>query len=227
MNFIISMNDISFTSKYQIVDSKTFEKCFQKGAYVDFRANNDLSALDLKEIKRIEQEIGSKINHPRLDIVKADEFNTGTVRTCAAGGVVDTKNGEAAGFHIFDCLFNFETIDDILENLFWRVKNPDRAFIIGSKTLTNSDYSKPIFRELHKGISQRVPKVTVFREHVFPYSESDIHYSVKNDTWTIHSMYKPLTDYRQYDVLAEEDLHKCYKEIKMADGDVLIFPENK
>ncbi len=215
-------NNVSFTSRYNFVSARGFEK-FRRGAYIDFRADGDLSHLDLKKIREAEREIGSKIDRPRVDVVKADEFNTETVRTCTAGGVVDTENGEAAGFHAYDSLFNLEHVDDFLDNLFWRVKNPDRAFLIGSKELRGSMYSRPIFQKLYDGIAKRVPNVTVIREHVFPYSETDIHYAVKNDTWTIHSMYKPLTDYREYDVKSKEDLNKCFKEIKLANGDFITF----
>ena len=220
----IMTNNVSFTSRFNFVTAQEFDK-FRRGAYIDFKADGDLSFLDLKKIRELERELGSKIDHPRVDVVKADEFNTETVRTCTAGGVVDTKNGEAAGFHGYDSLFNLEHVDDFLDNLFWRVKNPDRAFLIGSKTLRGSVYSCPFFQKLYEGLKERVPNITVIREHVLPYSETDFHYGVKNDTWTIHSMYKPLTDYREYDIKSREELDKCFKEIRLANGDILTFGE--
>ena len=216
------MDNLSFTSRINFVDKKTFEN-FRRGTYIDFRPDNDLSFLDLQKIREIEKELGSKINHPRLDVVKADEFSTDSVRTCTAGSVVDTVNGEAAGFHTYDSLSNFEHVDDILDNLFWRVKNPDRAFLIGSKNLKGSEFSCPIFQKLYEGIAKHVKNVTIFREHLFPFSESDFHYSLKNDTLTINSMYKPLTDWREFDIKSKEDLNKCFKEIKVADGDIVTF----
>ncbi len=219
------MNDISFTSRINFVNTKTFDECFRKGDYVDFRANHDLTALDMITVKAVEKMFGNKIKHPRLDVLKSDEFYTDTVRTCTAGGVVNTKTGEAAGFHIYDSLFNSEKVDDILENIFGRVENPDRALILGSKHLRTSVYSIPIFQKILDGIIKRVPNVTVFREHSLPFSESNMHYSLKNDTWTIQSMYRPLTDYKEFDISSKEELDKCFKKVKIADGDILSFGE--
>jgi hypothetical protein len=215
------MSDVSFTSRIKFVDRNAFDS-LRKGAYVDFHPDDTYTAFDMLKLKEIEKMFRG-IRNPRLDVLKADEFYTDTVRTCTAGGVVDTKTGEAAGFHIFDCLRNSEKIDDILDNIFGRVKNPDRALIVGSKTLSGSDFSIPMFEKIYEGIAKRVPKVTVLREHTLPYSETNMHYSLKNDTWTLQSMYKPLTDYREFDVKSGEDLQKCFKEIKIADGDEMIF----
>jgi hypothetical protein len=220
------MNDISFTSRFQFVNAKGFEN-FRRGAYIDFRTNSDLTALDMINMKIVEKAMGTKIKHPRLDVVKADEFFTEEVRTCSAGGVVDTKTGEAAGFHAYDSLDNLNKVEDILENLFGRVPNANRAFIVGSKDLHCAEISIPMFKAIYEGIAKRIKNVTVFREHTLPYSETDFHYASKNDTWTIHSMYRPLTDIKQYDVTTKEELNKCFKEIKLANGDVLVFPEDK
>lgn len=212
------MNDISFTSRIRFVDRKVFDKFCQKGIYVDFRPDNDMSALDMMMLKP-----SKNIVHPRLDVLKADEFYTDTVRTCTAGGVVDTKTGEAVGFHIFDSLDNLEKTDDILENIFGRVKNPDRAVILGSKGLKIACESIPIFQKLYEGISKRVKNVTIFREHLFPFSESDMHYCAKTDTWTIRSMYRPITDFREHNIKSKDELEKCFREVKLADGDTLEF----
>ncbi len=211
------MNDISFKSRINFVDRKVFDK-FQKGIYVDFRPNNDFSALDMLMTKP-----SPKIKHPRMDVIKAKEFYTDTVRTCTAGGVINTKTGDAVGFHIYDSLDNLEKTDDILENIFGKIENPDRALIIGSKNLKFSYFSIPIFKKIFEGISERIKNITIFREHTFPFSESDIHYSAKNDTWTIRSMYRPLTDIKEIDIQSNEDLNKCFKEIKLANGDEISF----
>ena len=216
------MNDISFTSRINFVTAKEFDS-FRRGAYVDFRTQCQLTPVDKLTQKVVSKLTGENLKHPRLDVVAADEFYTDVVRTCPAGGVVNTKTGQAAGFHSYDCLENFESAEDVLENLFHHVPNPDRALLIGSKNLSGSDYSIPLFQKLYEGITKRVPNVTVIREHTFPYSESEFHYALKNDTWTIHSMYKPLTDYREFDVKSKEDLDKCFKEVRIANGDVLMF----
>ena len=218
------MNDVSFTSRINFVDRKTFDN-FRKGAYVDFRVNNDITALDMKILKAVEKLTAGKIQHPRLDVLKADEFFTEEVRTCTAGGVINTKTEEAAGYHVYDSLDNLEKVDDILDNIFGRVENPDRAFIIGSKKLVCSIYSRPIFQKIYEGITKRVPNVTVLREHTLPFSETNFHYSLKNDTLTIQSMFRPLTGIKEFDVSSKEELEKCFKEVKLANGDFLTFGE--
>ena len=49
------MDNVSFTSRINFVDKKTFEN-FRKGTYIDFRPDNDLSFLDLQKIREIEKE---------------------------------------------------------------------------------------------------------------------------------------------------------------------------
>jgi hypothetical protein len=111
----------------------------------------------------------------------------------------------------------------MLDAIFELVPNPDRALLLGSKKLKFSPYSIPIFDKILEGLSKRIKNITVFREHIFPYSESDLHYSLKDDTWTIRSMFRPLTDYKEYDILSKETLEKSFKEIKLADGDCIQF----
>ena len=205
--FYMNMDNIQFTSRINFVNEKTFDN-FRKGIYVDFREPYKTELF------------GKKI---RTNIVKADEFYTDTVRTCTAGGIINHKTGDCTGFHIFDNYENSQRTNDILEEIFKRVKNPDRAFILGGKNLTVSEYSMPIFEKICNGIKKRVANVTIFKEHIFPYSETNMHYSAKEDTWTIQSMYRPLTDIKSFDILSKEDMVKCFKEIEIADGDVLSF----
>lgn len=209
------MNDISFKSRINFVDAKTFDR-FRRGDYIEFRADNNLSAFDLLMLK-----CSKDIRRPRIDVLKSDEFYTEAVRTCTAGGVIDTKTGEAAGFHIYDSLDNLENIDNILDNIYGNVKNPDRALILGSKDRRLSSYSIPIFQKIYEGIAKRVRNITIFKEYIFPFSESDLHYSLADDTWTIHTMFKGKNDMREHHILSEEDLDKCFKEFIIANGDTL------
>lgn len=222
MGFVPCMNDISFTSRIKFVSGNKFQE-LARGQYVDFRNEQILNHIDMARKEKLKKIYGQGIKNLRLDVLKADEFYTDSVRTCTAGGVVNTKTGEAAGFHIYDSFDNYDETDDILENIFGRVKNPDRALLIGSKKLDVAQYSTEIFKQIKEGIMKRVPKVTLFREHTFPYSESNLCYLSEPDTWIINSMYRPLTDYKEYDVLTKQDLDKCFKEVKIADGDVLLF----
>ena len=177
----MKVDNVSFTSKINFVDGKTFDALCRRGRFI--------SANKLDEYVRI-----------------ADEFYTCDVRTCTGGGVIDFENMAAGGFHYLDNLSNNTNLGKFFAELFEKIKNPDRAFIIGGKELNCAPYSIPNFKEICKVIRERVPKVTVLGEHNLPWSESHFHYSLKDDTWTINSMYRPLTDFREREVLSLDEL---------------------
>ena len=209
-------NQVSFKSRINFVDAKTFEK-FNRGKYIDFRRHLDLDYY----AQNNRRPWFAKPVHS--DIARANEFYTDEVRTCSAGGIVDLKTGKCAGFHFLDSVDNFEKIDDMLKTLFELVPNPDRALILGSKKLVCANYSIQIFEKILKGLKNKIDKVTVFREHKFPYSESDLHYNIKNDTWTIHSMFRPLTDIKVHAVDSANKLESCFKNIEISNGDSIHF----
>lgn len=196
--WFMKVDNVSFTSKINFVDAKTFYYKFRQGLYVDPR--------DVDEF-----------------VCKSNEIFTDEVRTCTAGGVIDFNNSVVGAFHFFDDFDNNLALGRFLKELFGKIQNPQRALIVGGKQLRNSIYSIPNFTEICKGIKERVPKVTVFGEHKFPWSETDIHYSLKDDTWTIHSMYRPYNDYKEHEVLSLEDLHEAYKSVELAEGDSLYI----
>ena len=214
------MNNVSFKSRINFVNRVDYEK-IKTGICIDYKTQEELNKINI--LKCIRKPFNSEKRTPRLDIVQSEDVFTEEVRTCTAGGVVDTKTGKCVGFHIYDGFYNNEMVDEILENIFDFIQNPDRALLIGSKKLKNSIYSVPIFQKIYDGISERIENVTIFREHVFPFSESNIHHSSKNDTWTIQSMYRPLFHYKDADIESKDDLYKCFKEIKIANGDVVEF----
>lgn len=220
----MTADKISFTSRINFVDSKSFEK-FRHGAYVDFKKIYQPTKHELWDYEFARAFGGEIKKFPRFDVVKSDEFYTDEVRTCSAGGVIDFKTGQCAGFHFYDNLENSQQTDDMLDAIFKLVPNPDRALLLGSKKLKFSIYSISIFDKILEGLNKRIKNITVFREHIFPYSESDLHYSLKDDTWTIRSMFRPLTDYKEYDILSKETLEKSFKEIKLADGDCITFSD--
>lgn len=216
--FVMSMavDKISFTSRINFVNTKTFEK-FRRGTYIDFRKD-----LNFECSQNAKNPWFAKI--VRSDVVKADEFYTDEIRTCSAGGVIDSKTGQCAGFHFYDCAENSENTDNMLKIIFSLVPNPDRALILGSKKLRFSNYSIPVFEEILKGLKSKIDNVTIFREHIFPYSESDLHYNLKNDTWTIRSMFRYPTDLvHDHEVIDPQKLEQCFKEIKIAEGDSINF----
>lgn len=207
---------VSFTSKINFVDAKTFDK-FRRGVYVDFRPENNISDRKNAILPWFKKYI-------RHDVVKADEFYTDQVRTCTAGGVIDTKTGQCAGFHFFDSLDNALETKQMLGSIFRLVPNPDRALILGGKRLSFANYSLPIFEEILQGLKAKIDNVTVFKEHLFPHSESHLHYSLKDDTWTINSVFRYKTNLLVDHNIDERNLlNKCFNEIEIADGDSLNF----
>lgn len=212
----MTADKISFTSRINFVDAKTFEK-FRRGTYIEFRKEFSPANIQNAQTPWFARFV-------RSDAVKADEFYTDEVRTCTAGGVIDTKTGQCAGFHFFDDLDNALNTKQMLNAIFHLVPNPDRALILGGKKLKCSNYSIPIFEEILKGLKAKVENITIFKEHNFPVSESDLHYNLKDDTWTIRSMYRYRTDLlHDHEVTDPEALKECFKEIKIADGDKLNF----
>ena len=212
----MTADKISFTSRINFVDAKTFDK-FRRGAYVEFQKD-----LNFMCAQNSTSPWFAKLVRP--DIVKADEFFTDEVRTCTAGGVIDTKTGQCAGFHLFDCLSNFRGANKIIDNIFSLVPNPDRALNLGSKDLVYAEFSTRLFEQILEGLKSKIKDITVFKKHVFSSSESDLHYSLKDDTWTIHSMFHcPLESFHDQEVINPEALKKCFKEVKIADGDSLNF----
>jgi len=212
----MAVDNVSFTSRINFVNGITFDSKFLRGTYVDFRTESDISNFQYFNLPWFRKKM-------RGDIVCADEFYTDGVRTCTSGGIIDLKTGKCAGFHFYDCQENFNKVNKILESLFALVPNPDRALILGSKKLTGSQYSIQMFEEIIKGLKAKIDKVTVFKEHIFPYSESDLHYNLKNDTWTIHSMFRPITDIKVYSVDSDSKLKSCFKKVEIADGDNVYF----
>jgi len=194
----MNINNISFTSKINFVDEKTFyDKA--KGEFIDF--DKDPKYID--------------------SVKKANEFYTIGVRTCGAGGVKNSKTGQSAGYHSYDCQQMYQNLDFFVDRFFKNVENPDQALLLGGKHLSNSPYSMRQFLKLKELLEERVENVSVFEEHVFPWSESDIYYSGDDDTYTIYSMYRPYTDFKEHAVLSPEELKVAFKKIKIAPSDTL------
>lgn len=192
------INNLSFTSKINFVDLPSFYDN-EGGDFVGF-------SDDPKD---------------PTSMRKADEFFTYGVRTCTAGGLIDSSNNEAIGFHYYDGPKNNAALTAYLDKLFQNVKNPDKALILGGKILEDSPYSMEQFLKIKELLSQRVENLTVFEEHKFPWSESHMHYSLPKDTWTIRSMYRPYTDWREFSVLSPEEIKKVFNKVEIAPSDQL------
>ncbi len=192
---------ITFTSRINFVDAKTFEK-FRKGQYVNFRVRNHLT-------------------------YKANEIYTDEVRTCTAGYVTDLETKKVEGFHYYDDLLNYIGIDDLKDKLSKTIEKTSRALLIGGKDLKSAKFSLLNLDMLVEFFKNKTPNLTLFKQHNFPWSESNFHYDIKTDTCTIHSMFRPHTEIKQKDVLTKDDLLFAFKEIKIADGDELYMNGQK
>lgn len=189
-------DNVNFTSRINFVNEKTYS-ALRKGVDIDFRVF-DKSAQ------------------------KSDEFYSDAVRTCTAGGLVDTKGFEALGFHYCDSEENFGLIDKFIDKMFSMVKNPDRAVLFGGKWLNSAPYSIKNFQKIKDVFLQRVNHVTIFEEHFFPWSETDFHYCLKDDRWDLHTMFRSL-DFKEKSVLSMYDLKRNFKNIQIAQGDTVTF----
>jgi len=210
-------NDISFKMNINIVDAAAFDR-IKGGANIDWRPPHKLISK-YKELKDLG--LGSLIG--RQDVLKADEFKTLNIRTCTGGLTSDSKTGTGAGFHYFDDAKNYEDIGGFLKYLFNLNPNPDRAFLVGGKNLSKNEYSLPIMNLFLEVFKIKIPNLTYFCEHRYPYSETDFHFSQKDDTVTVCSMFhSPIEVIERY-VSSVDDLKKCYKRIHIADGDQLFI----
>lgn len=190
-------SEISFKSKINFVPESRFYNDMIKGTNIDFRV-------------------------PEKAFQKAGEFFTEGVRSCTAGGFLNSKTGEAAGFHYYDSENGCKNIETFADRIF-QVINPDRCLLLGSNDLKCAPFSVESFQKFKKIFTKRIKNVTIFEQHVFPWSESDLHYSAANDRWDIHTMFRPLTDYKEYSVSNAEDLQKSFRKIIISDGDILTF----
>lgn len=190
-------NEISFKSKINFVQEVKWYNDFRKGTNIDFRV-------------------------PAKAFQKAGEFFTEEVRTCTAGGFINSKTGEAAGFHYYDGETGYNNIENFV-NMIFKSINPDRCLLLGSNDLKCAPFSVASFRKFKEIFTERMKNVTIFEQHVFPWSESNLHYSSCDDRWDIYTMFRPLTDYKEHSVSNAADLQQCFKKIIISDGDVLTF----
>ncbi len=197
---------VTFKLRINIVPEKAFEE-LKQGAYVDVR-----------NIKQLPDDI--KL---RVGIIKSDEFYTDGIRTCTAGELANTETKETICFHYYDDLNNLENVKTFINFLFGEIKNPDQGFLIGSKNLKNSNYSLPIFQSFYEEFTKRVKNLSVFREHLFKDSESNIHYSQKGNILNISSTFRENMGTNYSDLTSPGLLNNCYKEIKLANGDKLYI----
>ena len=152
---------------------------------------------------------------------KASKFYTKCVRTCTAGALINTKTKEAIGFHIYDCLQNYKNIKKIIKSMIDQI-NPDKCLLFGGKKYSGNDYSMPIFRKTARILRKNIKNMTVFKRHMYACSETNMYYSLNEDTFYILSRYVNKKGNVQ-SVSSENDLREIFKKISVSPDDELIF----
>ena len=187
---------ITFTSKIRFVDRNIYNKMVK---------NNKIGYF-----------------HNTPNILKADEFYSEEIRTCTGGGLVN-PHLEAEGFHFWDDKPNIKNFPDNINKLFRFVKNPERGILIGSKQREENPYSLEMFTKFKKVFFERVKNISLFEKHKFEISESNYHYSLKDDTWTIYSAFRRDKNSALKPVKNLDDLLECFENVLIADGDRLFI----
>lgn len=155
----------------------------------------------------------------------ANDFYTESIRTCTAGGFINTKIRQAVGFHFIDNVrwFNVYT-KDILNHIFELI-NPDKCLLLGGKNLEKFSFSMEQFEYLKDFIGKRVEQLTIFEEHLFPLSETNLRYSINDDTWNINTIYKDKQNVyaEEHTLMTPEELKRCFKNVVISPDDELGF----
>lgn len=160
--------------------------------------------------------------HDVPNIIKDKEFFSEEIRTCTGGGVVKPFV-EADGFHLMDDVVNFNNLHDIMVYLFRYVKNAERGLLLGSKELGRRPYSVKIFEQIKKTFQKRLPNVSILEGHTYSQAQTHFYYSLKDDTWTICSEYRPFDTKIMNAVKSLPELKKVYRNVSIADGDRLFI----
>lgn len=192
MGFILNMDGISFKQKINIVDHNTFYKLIETGGRkIDFGPSAPL-------------------------FVKGKRFNTVGIKTCSGGGFTD-GNGDAVGFHLLDCWDHYNRIDWICRSIFNSVENPVSGLLVGGKDISRCPYSRPMFSKMAGFFVDKIKNLSVFDEHIgaLGFGSTSFIHDTETDTWTLLSMRSG------YPVSSIKDLQKCYRNVVIADGDVL------
>lgn len=166
--------------------------------------------------------IGYRHNEP--NILKSKDFYSMDIRTCSGGGFVKPYV-EAEGFHFWDDFTNKKKFPDIINKLFFYVKNPQRALLLGGKELPGNQYSLEQFQKLKKVFLERIKNVSIFEQHRHKCSETHYRYSLDTDTWTISSKFweRDGKELKAHSIDSVEDLLNCFEHVSIAEGDRLFI----
>ena len=145
-----------------------------------------------------------------INTANSPEFHTQDIADCIAGGIIHPKK-KNVGFHITSAYRLKAPPFDILGQ-------PDRALLIGSKDSMFSRNSLANFKTMKEYLEKTVKHLSFFQEHKPILSSSSIHYSDKDDTWTICTGYRLLSEIKSLNELLE-----VFRKVKISDGDRLFI----
>jgi len=201
-------NNISFKSRIQFVDYKSFKKIIC----------NNCNFIDYKSAER--------------NIVTGSDFYTTNIRTCTGGSLVNaTKDSSrpfqsTLGFHIFNNRDNNQNILKRIENAL--NFTPKNGILIGGKKLYDrgGQYSLPNFDKLKTFMGSILPDFSFFQQQRYLYGQTHFHYSFKDDTWTLCSEFNGKNNIRgpiTKGVSCLSDLTKHFLKIHIAQQDQLFI----
>lgn len=192
---------------------------------ISFKSNIRFVPIELERLNLRGQEIGFLTGEQNC--IKASEFFTYGIKTCTGGGLI-TPNKEALGFHYLDASFShFLNVNKFIKDLGKQIK-PERGLLVGGKSeaLHGYIFSTRNFKKFKKGLQKLTKNISIFECHKHPFSQTDFHYSLKNDTWTLYHCF--INKRGKFDYIKNpDDLKKCYKKIQIADGDRLFIGEKE
>lgn len=193
-------NNISFTSNINFVSARQFRKVVHKsGEYIPF---NDYGTGKFCSV--------------------SSSFYTKCVRTCTAGGVIDSKT--ARGFHIKDSFENVNNIGNIYHSITENIEKPfENVLLIGSKNLRMANYSTKIFGVFKNIFSKKSKNISYFETFNDNRAEAHIHYSRPKDTWTVNVQIFDRKKENYYSILTKEDLLKSFKNISVGKKDKIFI----
>ena len=147
---------------------------------------------------------------------------TPEVRTCTAGGVVDTN--DVLAFHLMDKAENIDdtkrSFVDIIRDLTRETKS---ALLIGAKDVKERKLSVPLFEQVKRELKKLVTP-SVFENHTNRYAESNIGYEKATDTWFINTTIPehPMLPNKRIDITDLASLQENFENIKIAPQDRLF-----
>ena len=188
------------------------------GNRVSFKSNiNFVSINQFNSFKK-----GDYIDYKKdfINAVCSPEFYTESVMDCTAGGIVDPDKKKSVGFHINGLYMLNSPPFEIIG----KAKN---GLIIGSKKIKYSVNSLHNFEIIKKYFSEKVQNLSVLGPYRYNEAMSDVHYSLKNDTWTINTIFYKWMFGKMKEVTSLKNLLSAFKEIKISKGDRLFIEERE